>query len=156
MGKIILNGKEYVGGGQTENTEFYHFSGEVWNSNAGTVKGRGSIDVTLTGGIARIDFDIKITASGTDGNEFLQGINAYLLQAVESRLPYITPIHGGWWKSSSDNPSTDYGSVFEVDYEFWKPARYYDASNVNAHGAWAENQFSSGQRIFGVCFGTYA
>lgn len=135
--------------------QFYHFSGEVWNANTDSIKGRGSVNVTLLGGIARIDFDIKLTSSGTSGSEFAYGINSYLLQAAESRLPFIQPMNGGWWAYQYSSPDINYGSAFEAHYEYWTPARYYDSANPSAIGSWPANQFSSGTRIYGVCFGTY-
>ena len=156
MGKIILNGKEYTGGGQSESpAEFFHFEGIVWDSQNGTIQGAGSISITLTGGIARIDFDVKITNSGTGSSEFNHGINTNLLAAIEPNLPAITPIPGGYWINSSSSPSTDYGSVFDARSGYWIPARYYNTSDFTQTGEWAENNFSSGRRIYGVCYGTY-
>ena len=135
---------------------YKHISGVIFTSSNNSVTGSGSIDITLSNGSARIDFDIVINNSGSGDDVFTYGIDANAIAALDNTLPTITPITGGHWISSSSSPDINYGSVFEPHSErYWTCARYYNLSDLTQLGSWPASQFSSGTRLHGVCFGSY-
>ena len=110
-------------------------------------------------GIARVDFNIKITTSGTSSSNFQCGLNRDLLSSINSNIPTITPIKGGsltYYATSgsvTDN-KMDYGGLMTSVNQFWQPARIYDTSG--SIGSWGADQYVANQRIIGVCYGTFS
>ena len=140
-------------GGRTE--------GDIISGPSGSVvKGRGTATVTITNGIAIIDFAAKITTRGTSSSTFAWGISANFLRNALS-LPNLTPISRGKWMAydgSTDLPdiaNSGYGNSFTAtnDGTFWCFARLYQDSG-SAYGAWSDNHFPVGTYIEGTCYAT--
>ena len=152
VGAEISNLKSYP--------KVYVASGFLFNSVGDTCEGYGTATVSLyPNGIARVDFNIKITTSGTSSSNFQCGLNRDLLSNINSNIPTITPIIGGsltYYATSGsvgDN-KMDYGGLMTSVNQFWQPARIYNPSG--SIGGWGANQYVANQRIIGVCYGTFS
>lgn len=138
----------------------YVASGFLFNSAGDTCEGYGTATVSLyPNGIARVDFNIKFTTSGTSSSNFQCGLNRDLLSNINSNIPTITPIQGGsltYYATSGSvgNDKMDYGGLMTNVNQFWQPARIYDTSG--SVGGWGAQCYVANQRIIGVCYGTYS
>lgn len=133
--------------------------GSLLNSDESAITGHGTAMIILhPGRIAEIVFSIKITnaPSETETNVFNFGLNRDIL-TNKYGVPRITPIEGGVCRFIKDRAindnMTEYGGTFQTYIQFWKPARIYDVSGDA--GAWPTRMFAVGDRIEGVCYGTY-
>ena len=137
----------------------YTAPGFLLNSVADTCEGYGIVTVSLyPNGIARVDFDIQITANGTGSAYFLWGLNRNLIKNINSNIPTITPIGGGslTYYNTSGGIADDrmgYGGTMVAVSEFWQPSRMYTTSGYI--GGWPANACVVNQRLIGVCYGTY-
>ena len=117
----------------------------------------GSASVYLQNGIARIDFNIRISVDETTPNVGTWGINRDYFTALTGKT--ITPLEGGvvtYYNNEQIYASrVDFGGTFLVSGQFWKPARVYDDGGVKKVGGWVSSNFASGQRFIGTCYGTY-
>ena len=140
--------------------EVYRANGLLLNSSGDTCEGVGTATVYLyQNGIAVIDFNIKITASGTSSSVFTCGLNRNLLVAANSNIPKITPISGGSLTyyatdghTSSEN--MEYGGTTTSLVQFWQAARVYDSSG--SIGGWPASTYVANQRLIGTVYGTYS
>lgn len=127
------------------------------NVDGGTLRGFGSAMVTLSGGIARIDFNIKISADETVSNIGTWGINRDYFTALTGKT--ITPVAGGVVTYYNNEQvyaiRVDFGGTFITSGQFWRPARVYDDNGTKKVGGWFSHAFASGDRLIGTCYGTY-
>jgi len=142
----------------------YTVGGLIINATSDTTEGYGVATITLQNGIARIDFEAKITTAGTS-NFFDWGLNRDLLKDnMPSLIPTIRPFSGGtaiYFNSSGvAMVDTDVGGSmglagsFIVKNQFWVPSRKYLKEGISV-GGWSSNQFGTDTIIVGTCFGTY-
>lgn len=151
------NTKDYIDSGITAIApEIYTYSGKLLNDSANThINGYGTAIITLSNGIAKIDFTLKIeTNSGTAYQDY--GINRNLLVSTIGKT--ITPVQSGSFLvyNSTGEINTNlsgYGGCFTVSNQFWKPARVYNTSGDV--GSWSSDNFTAGRIISGTCYGTY-
>ena len=142
-----------------DHPKVYVASGLLFNSDGDTCEGYGTATVSLyPNGIARVDFNIKFTTSGTSTSNFQCGLNRDLLSSINSNIPTITPIRGGsltYYATSGsvDNDKMGYGGLMTIANQFWQPARIYNTSG--SIGGWPADKYVANQRIIGVCYGTY-
>ena len=146
--------------------KIYTVGGRIINSASDTTEGYGIATITLQNGIARIDFEAKITTAGTATTQLFDwGLNRDILKNKEPLIPTITPVKGGtaiyFNGSGSAMVATGVGGSmglagdFNVVNQFWTPARMYlKEESVNA-GSWPSNYFATDTIIVGTCFGTY-
>ena len=133
--------------------------GHVFNSAVSTITGHGVVTVFfLPVGIAKLVFSIQITtaASSDETNVFDFGLNRDLLTNTFG-MPRITPMEGGVCRFYRDgvieSGLTEYGGTFLVYNQFWKFSRMYNTDGYA--GAWPSSMYAVGDRIEGVCYGTY-
>ena len=133
-------------------------NGMVFNGLSSAIEGVGACTIVCRpGGLAEVHFAVTITqapaSSETDVFDF--GLNRDILHIKEA--PQITPIAGGVATYLRDGKldSSLYGKsgTFEVEGQFWKPARIYN--DIGSAGSWPSSMFAAGVVIVGVCFGTY-
>lgn len=127
------------------------------NVAGGTLRGFGSAVVFMYKGIARIDFNIKISVDETVSGIGSWGINRDYFTALTGKT--IQPLPSGivtYYNNEQIYASRmDFGGTFLVDGQFWKPARVYDDNGTKKVGGWTSGNFASGQRLIGTCYGTY-
>lgn len=150
-----INTKAYI-----DNTkpQIYVRNDVLLNSVGGTVQGFGAAMITMQNGIARIDFNLKITVAETVQNVFTWGINRDYFTALTGKQ--ISPQVGGSCVYYDSNnviyeARTDLGGIFSVNGQFWQPARVYDDNGTYKSGGWASMAFQQNSRIVGTCWGTY-
>lgn len=127
------------------------------NVEGGTLRGFGSAMVTMSGGIARIDFNIKISVDETVSNIGNWGINRDYFTALTGKT--ITPVAGGVVTYYNNEQvyaiRVDFGGTFIASGQFWRPARVYDDNGTKKVGGWFSHAFATGDRLIGTCYGTY-
>lgn len=137
--------------------QVYFRNDVLLNALSGTLRGFGSAAVYMQGGIARIDFNIKIGVDETVSNIGTWGINRDYFIALTGKT--ITPVEGGvvtYYNNEQVYANRmDFGGTFLTSSQFWKPARVYDDNGTKKVGGWNSNAFSSGDRFIGTCYGTY-
>lgn len=138
--------------------QIFNRSDVLLNVMGGTLRGFGSATVYMQNGIARIDFNIKVSVNETVSNVGTWGINRDYFTALTGKT--ITPLEGGvvtYYNNEQIYASrVDFGGTFLVTGQFWKPARVYDDNGTKKVGGWNSNVFASGDRFIGTCFGTYS
>ena len=139
----------------------YRVVGTILDSDGGTIKGAGTAMITLSNGIARIDFALDIEVADTVSHT-AWGINRDLFTSTVGKT--ITPTFGGvltYYKPDGtiDTDRHGYGGAFGLGaINYWKPARIYRISanpSTYGTGTWADNLFPVGSRMVGTCWGTY-
>lgn len=127
------------------------------NALNGTLRGFGSAMVTMSGGIARIDFNLKISVDESGAGVTTFGINRDYFTALTGKE--ITPLAGGvvtYYNNEQVYANrVDFGGTFMQNGQFWQPARVYDDNGTKKVGGWSSHNFASGQRFIGTCYGTY-
>lgn len=151
--------KKYVDSA-VKNRNVYYAFGNLIKSNGGTVTGTGIATVFIEpSGLARIDFSITITASGTVNEVFQYGIASDILREINPSIPVITPIGGGvlhWYRypEMTFNDTAVIYSAFPREDEsgnYWRIARIYVADGT--WGDYPETCLQVNQRIIGTCYG---
>jgi hypothetical protein len=127
------------------------------NTMGGTLRGFGAATVYMKNGIARIDFNIKISVDETTPNIGTWGINRDYFTPLTGKT--IQPLEGGvatYYRNEQVFANrVDFGGTFLVSGQFWRPARVYDDNGTKKVGAWFSNSFASGDRFVGTCYGSY-
>lgn len=135
----------------------YNRNDVLLNTLNGTLRGFGSAMVTLCGGIARIDFNLKISVDETGTGATTFGINRDYFTELTGKT--ISPIAGGvvtYYNNEQIYANrVDFGGTFLQNGQFWQPARVYDDNGTKKVGGWSSQNFASGQRMIGTCYGTY-
>ena len=134
----------------------YFVSGLLLDANDDTIEGVGTATINVdTNGIARIDFNIKITQTYTTST-FDFGINPALFTAKNANIPTITPVDGGTLVMISTDSKyaegNEYGATFQTDLGRWRPSRMYDTAG--SIGGWASANLDAGMVLTGTCYGT--
>lgn len=140
----------------------YRVIGKIFDAISGTFEGVGTAVITLSGGIARIDFTVRVTvADTTDRGQW--GLNSNYFSATTGKT--ITAQQGGVISYYKPDGTANYdrqgfgGCMTTVSAtNYWKPARIYKASSnpdTYATGSWGNNLFPVDTVITGTCFGTY-
>lgn len=136
----------------------YVCNGMIFNGLSSAIEGVGACTIVCRpGGLAEVHFAVTITqapaSSETDVFDF--GLNRDILHIKEA--PQITPIAGGvaTYLRDAKLDSNLFGKsgTFEVEGQFWKPARVYN--DDGSAGSWPSSMFAVGMVIIGTCFGTY-
>lgn len=150
----LINTKAYI---DSIKPQVYFRNDVLLNALSGTLRGFGSAAVYMQGGIARIDFNIKIGVDETVANVGTWGINRDYFAALTGKT--ITPLEGGvvtyYNNEQVYTNRMDFGGTFLTSNQFWKPARVYDDNGTKKVGGWNSNVFASGDRFIGTCYGTY-
>lgn len=136
-------------------------NGVVLNSSIDPIEGAGRVVVTLyPNGVARIDFVVEITTSGSGSTAFSYGINRDILHALNPSIPIITPGAGvcHYFKTTSGGGAwnetlNQYSGTLSAVSQFWQPGRVYNTNGDT--GGWPANSFVVGHRIVGTAYGTY-
>lgn len=139
----------------------YVVKGTILTSD-GTARGSGTATVHITpDGIARIDYAVAITESGTVENSYSVGLDIALLRAANQNIPAITPINGGicvYYKADGilNVEKTQYGGFHAswINNGRWSLGRVYSADGQD--GSWPDTGFVVGQTIVGTCYGQVA
>lgn len=143
----------------------YHANGMLIDDPADGIRGYGTATVTLEpSGLARIDFSIGITQTGsaTNGYYYHYGIDRDLLTTLNANIPAITPVWGGVLTVfQADGTLSEHhvglGAGFEAHAsgKYWMPGRCYEASGDygGAWGGWEQGQFAVGHHLVGTCYG---
>lgn len=92
---------------------------------------------------------------------FNWGLNRDLLKSadksIDGEIPTIQPLSGGvcmYYRSNEIYDSANgIAGCHNRNENFWQFARMYETSG--SIGGWPTSQFNVGDRIKGVCFGTY-
>ena len=130
-------------------------------SSASTaIFGYGVAQITLSGGVARIDFELKITTGDSSSTKFDYGIDTDYLTATAGKS--ITPTAGGvvhFFTSSGAIDTTHEElagtAVLNGSYPtFWLLARMYNQNG--SIGQWPTSAFPANSRVTGTIFGTYS
>jgi len=137
--------------------QIYNRYDVLLNALNGTLRGFGSAMVTMSGGIARIDFNLKISVDESGSGVTTFGINRDYFTALTGKE--ITPMAGGvvtYYNNEQIYANrVDFGGTFMQNGQFWQPARVYDDNGTKKVGGWSSQNFASGQRMIGTCYGTY-
>ena len=136
----------------------YTAHGAFVNADGGDLHGGGTATVTIEpSGLARIDFNFKITQTGTKEDFYAWGLNRDMLSERNKNIPVITPISGGVLSVYDTNgvllrDKIGFGGFMEGVSQFWCPSRVwqYDGSI----GKWPETEFQEGMQLMGTCYGT--
>lgn len=102
--------------------------------------------------IMQIDFNIRITTSGSGSSEY--GISRNLLRQLNAEIPVITPLDGGTIQifNSSGNLVTTYiGATFAASGVYWKPSYVSSGAITDI----PESALTSGMTLVGTCYGKY-
>lgn len=135
----------------------YDFKGIILNSDGGTIKGCGSAHITMSNGIARIDFALMIETADTTSHANW-GINRDYFRTLTGKI--ISVKEGGVFTYYKPDGTLNldrqgYGGAFTIANQFWKPSRVYKSGDSYYYGSWADNLFPVNSRMVGCCFGTY-
>lgn len=142
----------------------YNARGEFFTAHApGTTRGSGTATVHITpDGIAKVDYAVRITTSGTDQTMFSVGPSIEKMREINPNIPRIVALHGGVCTVYRDNQVdvsiTGYGGSHDAvsthDTVMWDVNRIYTAEG--ATGPWADTAFVEGHYIVGTCYGRVA
>lgn len=137
------------------NIQYFHCNGTIFkNGGSGTITGNGSASILICGNIARIDFDFYVTTASGGSGDWAWGIDSNQFTALNSNIPAITPMTGGWYRTTGMPSDTEgYATVFDRSGRFWRPCRYYTTA-CDSIGGWPASQCRSGSRWRGCCYGT--
>ena len=140
----------------------YRVIGKIADAITGTFEGVGTAMITLSGGIARVDFTVRVTvADATDRGQW--GLNSNYFASATGKT--IIAQQGGVMSYYKPDGTVNYdrqgygGCMTTVTTRsYWKPARIYKSGSnpdTYATGSWGNNLFPVDSVITGVCFGTY-
>jgi hypothetical protein len=131
--------------------------GFLVNSGVSPVVGHGIANVHLyPNGLAEIIYSVRFGSyNGVNTHDY--GLNRDMLHSINAEIPIITPMYGGrctYYHNQMINTTLQgYGGIHEAYGNFWLFARMYtDAGDV---GGWEDINFSDGDIIEGICYGTY-
>ena len=138
----------------------WRYTGEIINSESGTVKGYGTANIQLlANGLYRIDFTAKIDTAGTVSNDYSTGVPTSLFTSTVGKTitPISTPEGLAYWFNSSGVLRTDrtgYGlrTGATAGGTRWAIGRKYAASGSD-FGTWADSAYTAGDIIYGTCYG---
>lgn len=135
----------------------YQKIGLILNSDGGTISGCGIAIITLSNGIARIDFSLMIETADENSHSYW-GINRDYFRTLTGKI--ISVKEGGvltYYKPDGtiNADRQGYGGAFVVANQFWKPARVYKSGSNYALGSWSDTLFPVGTRMVGTCYGSY-
>lgn len=139
--------------------KFYNYIGQIINAEGVDVKGFGVANITLAGGIARIDFTCKLetVTSSTVTN---WGINRDFFKLSIGGIEIIPEIGGSLIYIGSNgtlkSAETDFGGMGNPEGSRWKIGRIYkNSSNQYVRGSWGTSHFAAGDVIQGTLYGRY-
>jgi hypothetical protein len=145
-------------------TRYCYTHGVILNDHSSGVRGIGTATITIEPeGLAKIDFVITISTSGRSDSQhdYHYGINRDQFVAIDSGIPYITPLTGGTITFYNQNGTlntelTGYGGTFTGLDNFWQPCRVYQQNGEHGGlcGAWQQSMLTEGMRMVGTCYGT--
>ena len=134
----------------------YIISGVIWEGGESTGTGQATIVIDSTGFVT-VNFALMIVESQGDSTMFNYGLNSELFTKINSNIPKITSLGGGFIciiGSANDALVNGYGAYFihnKTKTTMWTPARIY--TETGAGGVWSANVFHANDRIFGTCYG---
>lgn len=139
--------------------KLYNYIGQLINGEGVDVKGYGTADIYLAGGIAKIDFTCKLetvvssssTSWGINRDLFKSAIGGVTINpAIGGSLIYANS--NGTWK----NAQIDFGGQGNPEGSRWKIGRIYkNASGQYVRGSWSTTPFAVGDIIHGTLYGRY-
>lgn len=136
----------------------YWTAGQIVDSatTGATAAAIGTATVHISNHMARIDFFFKVTNANGSSSDFDWGISATALHQLNSNIPVITPIQGGYYYTNQGNmiEAVGYGNIWSptANNTHWLPARIYTTSGDL--GAWPTNMLRTDGLWFGCCYGT--
>lgn len=136
----------------------YKVNGIILSSATDPIRGAGRAIVTLySNGFAKIDFEVKISTSGSSNTDFSFGIDPNLLHSLNNNVPVITPSVGTctYYTTTGEISTTKqaYGGGVHFSNGYWSFGRVYQTDG--AYGGWSAAEFVINQMISGTCYGTY-
>ena len=138
--------------------------GEIAGTPTGTARGSGCATIIIdSSGLARIEFQIVVTAAGTNTSDYTFGLRIANLQAGAPDLPAMSAVFGGdllYYTAEGALDMTLMGSAgmpgILSDNSGWNFGRQHSLDTPDSVGVWPDSVFKAGTRIRGVCYAQIA
>ena len=140
----------------------YMAHGNIFRGGGDPLSGYGIAMVSLfPNGIAKVDFYINVTTSGSSSSNFSYGLSAAKLREINPSIPEITANAGGTYVMYRTNNTIASDLVYYGGYMYqsvgssssWALGRIYNTSGDA--GGWPASTFVAGQIITGTAYGSY-
>lgn len=138
----------------------YLVNGLIARTSDNVFRGIGTATITLfVSGLAKIDFSFSINQIASKDLDYTYGLDRDLIKNLNSNIPVITPIAGGFYQVF--NSTGDYrggtlefgGMLGPASTNYWSFGRIYTAEG--AFGLWQSMKWNKDDHFTGVCYGTY-